>query len=108
MLGGSKNIEALVPMLAGRTREQSLLCTEVALSHPKTRASHQPAARLEGQRLALGPKAGRGFLQTSHSRNRLEVETGSRSRTPVSMQDPTTPSHAKISAASYKINSSGG
>lgn len=82
MLGGSKNIEALMPMLAGRTRVSNHCC---ALKLPFLTPKLEPATSQQ-QGLALGPKAGRGFLQTSHSRNRLEVETGSRSRTPVSTQ----------------------
>lgn len=41
ILGGSKHIEALMPMFAGRTCVQSLPCNGVAPSHPKTGASNK-------------------------------------------------------------------
>ena len=70
------------------------------LEFPLLAPKLDPATKLDGQRFRLSPKAGRDLLQTPHSRNRLEVEPGSRRHLyPHKEEAPTAPSHIGISAA---------
>lgn len=91
MLGESKHVQALVPVLPGRT------CTSdhcPALEFPLLTPKLDPVTRLDGQRSRLSPKAGRGLLRTSYSRNRSEVVPGSRRHLyPQKEAAPTAPSH---------------
>lgn len=80
MLGESRHIQALMPVLPGRTWVSNHCPALVfPLLTPKLDSATGPDGR-------VSPKAGRGLLQTSHSRNRLEVEPGSR-RHPHSHQE---------------------
>lgn len=111
MLGGSKNIEALMPMLAGRTHVSNHCC---ALKLPFLTPKLEPATSqqqgwkdrdlLSVPRLEETPS--KRLIPEIDWKLKLAPEAGH--LYPPKEKDPTTPSHAKISAASYKTNSSGG